>query len=1173
MKFLGLDISINGKKPSGQVVIRSIQPGGKPISQIRRLQKIGALHYGQTFTSGRGHFISPEYDLSEIGKIEDSVSGHRLTAVKIDGEIKTLSFEQLWSWAEKKYSYYSGSDNSSKERIFIPENELLVLSGKFVKNLPESEAKEKRICRVVGCTGKYESRGMCETHRGEYRKLGYIKDKIEGSWESCRSLIRHKTNKKGFHFLQKYGSTETTEDHSLISLTEAGLQEFKPDQTLNIARIQEVDQTINQFGNLLKIDLSKFVDAKTEGPNLVDYTRNPRNKEKWIKRTFIPNYITGNQLCDFVALIGAFVSEGSTTEGGNKGFRIASSDKKWLEDLQTCFQRVFPKVSVSIVVTGKEMFALSCSHQIIARLFSNLCGCQSSNKKLPDFIYQLPREVVLVLNKYLLDGDGNRQSYGFSYTTKSLQLASQYSFLLRLMNINYSFNYKFKDDQIYYSIRTCKFFEQYKPCKTWLSPLKYQGEYVYDLEVPTTHNFIDLAGQVLLHNTDSFVRQSFKKKIGLMFKEGLGYKGANANTIRYIKVRMAQISRATGIPTVELIKRIGHSLIRTSNAYLVKVRDPKSSGGRAYKDANGKLLKPVAGYFPAAPETMKVDISKETGRVAGWKQTLPNGYFKYFNVEDVIHFHIDRREGFVFGIPTIIPVIDDIRALRQLEENIELLLYQNLFPLFHYKVGTETAPAGYDEDGNREVDVVENQIRLMPSEGAIVTPERHEIKAVGSEGRALRAEGYLEHFKKRVFAGLGVSSVDMGDGDTTNRATANTLSRQLIDTVKDVQDALESQWDHEVISELLMESTFGEDVLDEDSMVHLNFAEIDLLNKVDQEKHATELFKSQGITWDEYRGELSREPIRVPENGEDQDPSKWPDWFNTYWKLFEEPLNLIRSADEPYSMAAKQAAESRSMAATGVQLGASKEEKKEEIRTAAEEDRKTKVAVATTKSKEPSSKKDHFLSEAFDLFEVDTVSRLRSSLNSRGIVDHPYLLSLARVWADDTSEKLNSLAAAQMIRGFNDQTSFQASLAELHIELGRKAIKERISFRIDKLIKSTISLISKRVDSIPGDVKLSEVQSDYIGELHAAFDAVRFRIDFIWDVEIRKAYNYGRVLGLQFLNESAVELVSHIDSCERCKAMDGQVLEVNTLNIDNVVPHHPGCKCGMKLIRLEASSN
>lgn len=672
-----------------------------------------------------------------------------------------------------------------------------------------------------------------------------------------------------------------------------------------------------------------------------------------------------------------------------------------------------------------------------------------------------------------------------------------------------------------------------------------------------------------IEDTDSFVRQSFKKKEGLMFKEGVGYKGANKDTVRYVKTRMSQIARATNIPQIELLKRTARSLIRTSNAFIIKVRKHAASGGKVRETPAGRMLQPVAGYFPAAPETMRVDIDPVTGRIRKWQQMMPDGKHKEYRVDDVIHFHIDRREGFLLGVPVLTPVKDDIRALRQIEENIELLLYQNLFPLFHYKVGTETAPAGLTEEGDREIDIVEQQVRVMPAEGAIVTPERHDITAIGSEGRALRAEGYLEHFKKRVFAGLGVSSVDMGDGDTTNRATANTLSRALVDAVKDIQDALEAQWDHEVITELLLESTFGEMVLEEDSMVHINFNEIDIQNKMELEKHRLEMFTGNAITWDELRADINLEPIPVPEDAEDQDPQKYPEWFSTNWKLFIEPENLIRAVDEPYSVAAKQAAEARSMGTTSNQIQKSAEEKGAEVAKAAEEDRKTKLALAATKpapdSKQPM--RDNFVSSSFKDLESDTALRMNNNMLQRNVIDKESLMSLGVTWAADIADKLHSETMREMIRGFNDQTNMRSSEAEILLSLGRNETKERIDFFLQKLVQNTVNLIERRVNNELGDVRLNESTADALQEMHLAFDAVRYRTDFIWDVETRKAYNYGRVLGMRFADQYGFAYEAADDtSCERCKAVDGIVVLAAAATMDDVPPLHPHSRMKMKLI-------
>jgi hypothetical protein len=222
----------------------------------------------------------------------------------------------------------------------------------------------------------------------------------------------------------------------------------------------------------------------------------------------------------------------------------------------------------------------------------------------------------------------------------------------------------------------------------------------------------DLALVGRVEDTDGYVRQSFQKKTALMFKEGFDFVGTNKSTVQYIKIRLAQISKATNIPTVELLRSLGSTLIKKSNAFLVKIRSQKASGGQRRETVEGKNREPIAGYFVIPPETMEVDAD-EFGRVRRWRQRTPAGYYVDFKPEDILHFTFDRKEGFIFGTPTIVPVIDDIRALRKIEENIELLVYQYLFPLFHYKVGTETAPAGMTETGELEVDIVKREIQFM----------------------------------------------------------------------------------------------------------------------------------------------------------------------------------------------------------------------------------------------------------------------------------------------------------------------------------------------------------------------------------------------------------------------------------------------------------------------------
>jgi hypothetical protein len=315
--------------------------------------------------------------------------------------------------------------------------------------------------------------------------------------------------------------------------------------------------------------------------------------------------------------------------------------------------------------------------------------------------------------------------------------------------------------------------------------------------VPAEYNLIEIS---LIEDGESYVRQAFQKKTSLMFKEGEIYTGLNEKTISYIKNRIRQIEYVTGIPWRSLLRQTGKELISKSNFFWVKVRKEQHSGG----DKGVKRAKPIAGYFPMGAENVFIK-KDEFGRIIEYQQRLPNNKIKNFRPEDIIHFKCDVKPGYTFGTPKIVPVIPDIQALRRLEENVEILFYQTLFPIFQYKVGTENKPATTltlpDGTVIDEVSYVRQQIQNMPTEGGIVTPERHSIEYIGANGQIPNYQPLLQYFKSRVLAGLGISSLDIGDGDTSNRSTADSLSKALIDSVKDYQAVIEEIINAEVISD------------------------------------------------------------------------------------------------------------------------------------------------------------------------------------------------------------------------------------------------------------------------------------------------------------------------------------------------------------------------------------
>lgn len=264
-------------------------------------------------------------------------------------------------------------------------------------------------------------------------------------------------------------------------------------------------------------------------------------------------------------------------------------------------------------------------------------------------------------------------------------------------------------------------------------------------------------------DTESFVSIAFKKKRTLMFKRGYELSSFSESNIEYLKNRISEIEYVTETSFPQLLREVADNLISFHNAYIVKIRSSDSSTAKG-RTIGGQYFEPIAGYFCIPPEHIQVRRDNK-GRIVQYRQYVSYNKYKSYQPNEIVHIYYNKRTGLNMGVPPLEAVKDDILALRRIEESIETLIYKSLFPILHVKVGTEKSPAKVFKDGTHEVDMVTKHLRSIEDNGGITTSERVEIKAIGAESLALRVSEYLSHFKSRVFIGLGMSSVDFGEGD------------------------------------------------------------------------------------------------------------------------------------------------------------------------------------------------------------------------------------------------------------------------------------------------------------------------------------------------------------------------------------------------------------------------
>lgn len=385
----------------------------------------------------------------------------------------------------------------------------------------------------------------------------------------------------------------------------------------------------------------------------------------------------------------------------------------------------------------------------------------------------------------------------------------------------------------------------------------------------------DMLEAFTIADTEGYVKRATSRRLDLMFRNGYEVSSdleqdmdQGQKNVDYIYKRLNTMEYVTNEPTNAFFKKVLYNLLLISNCFLRKVRDEELSSGVINVASKGKAgglpnnegKVPVAFYQLIPAHTILPYFEK--GKIIKWRRFYDTGApWEDFTLEEIIHLKWDVKPGHVYGTPRLVGVRDDIFALRRFEENIELLFVNHLFPFFHVKIGNEKAPCWYGPNGESEIDTVRYQIETMPKEGVFVSDGRVEVDVVGAEGRSLEFKDFLAHLKSRVFTGLGVSGIDMGEGADATRATADNISQNLKDTVKADMESFGDIIRMHFFKEWFMEANYSVSVQKAVSTTKLVFHEIDLDNQIKEQSHILNLYNGHLLSEPEARKKLKRPPM------------------------------------------------------------------------------------------------------------------------------------------------------------------------------------------------------------------------------------------------------------------------------------------------------------------------
>lgn len=365
-------------------------------------------------------------------------------------------------------------------------------------------------------------------------------------------------------------------------------------------------------------------------------------------------------------------------------------------------------------------------------------------------------------------------------------------------------------------------------------------------------------------DTDSYVRQAINKYKELFWKEGWKIAGENPEAVSYLYQRIDFMEMAMKRPFIDFLEEVSDQLFKFGNAFIVKARGDISEFFPQKLTAINST-QPIVGYYLIPTEQVRILRDKFNRPKAYQQSTDPLTYSPtdrdpVWAADRVIHISVDKKTGRAFGTPFLSNVLDDVVALRQLEEDIQNLVHRELFPLYKYTIGTPEQPAEPDE-----IDRASAEIENLRSEGGLILPHRHNIDIVGAGKEVLDAAPYLEHFKERVSVGLGLAPHHLGMSmNGGNRSVTDRLDVALYDKIKKYQKLFSDAVRLYIFNELLFEAGYDpvlnpttEGISDR---CFFKFNEIDVDTQVKKETHVIQKFVNNLIGISEARLELNLDP-------------------------------------------------------------------------------------------------------------------------------------------------------------------------------------------------------------------------------------------------------------------------------------------------------------------------
>ena len=350
-----------------------------------------------------------------------------------------------------------------------------------------------------------------------------------GKYNKILKLTNRFYRQKVLVIKNKLGKIQLTPDHLILAVKLP-----KGDRYLRTKNKRELSSAWFHAMELKKGDIALYPILKEERD--LKYLQMDIPKPKWdFKSKGIPDRIPLNS--DLLRIFGYFLAEGSVQDKPSKtfiSFALNISENEIIGDIKKISKKLFDlDVSIKKIPERKTAIVNLYSARL-ARFFKKLFNSGAENKKIPDFIMNLPVMKQRHLIYGLWKGDGyvnlNREAPRGGYSTISYKLAQQIKMLLlrqkiapsiyldkerQVKGVKHKKSYRIHIGQRDSLMKLCSILnlkyipKSYPSVDSWFdidyfyTPItnvkkeNYNGK-VYNLEVPKSHSFTSEA--FCLHN-------------------------------------------------------------------------------------------------------------------------------------------------------------------------------------------------------------------------------------------------------------------------------------------------------------------------------------------------------------------------------------------------------------------------------------------------------------------------------------------------------------------------------------------------------------------------------------------------------------------------------------------------------------------------------------------------